>query len=508
MLSEEKIVEVLEAFDLTGSFRSAAQLCGVDHHTVRRAVARRDAGLAPVDAVPRVRVTDPYAEKITEWIDRSQGRIRADRVHGKLEAMGYQGSERTTRRVVAALKADWTRQHHRSYRPWIPEPGLWLQWDYGDGPVVAGSKVVLWCAWLAWSRFRVILPLPDRTLPSVIAALDRTFRAIGGAPTYALTDNEKTVTDRHVARLAVRNPKIVSASVYYGVSIRTCAPADPESKGGVEATVRIAKADLVPTDANLRPDYGSWAELEEACQATTDRFNSRIHAVTHRRPVDMLAEECEHLHAVPAEPYTVAFGETRAVSWSSTVAFRGARYSVPHTHRSDRVWVRVAGDEVVIVADEAGGPIEIARHPLLGPGGASIIDEHYPPRRNPLDRQPRPTNPGESAFLSIGPGAAAWLIEAAAVGARQIPARMDEAVAFIHITDPARVDEALGLAAMTGRFAPGDLESILAARRDEPRRANDAHSLQPGTARWARLGLSNPHDDTAGAAGADEESSR
>jgi hypothetical protein len=38
--------------------------------------------------------------------------------------------------------------------------------------------------------------------------------------------------------------------VYYGVSVRTCLPADPESKGGVEATVRIAKADLVPTDTN------------------------------------------------------------------------------------------------------------------------------------------------------------------------------------------------------------------------------------------------------------------
>ncbi|MFD1276094.1 hypothetical protein ACFQ51_43810 [Streptomyces kaempferi] len=30
-------------------------------------------------------------------------------------------------------------------------------------------------------------------------------------------------------------------------------PYDPESKGGAEATVRIAKADLVPTSANLQP---------------------------------------------------------------------------------------------------------------------------------------------------------------------------------------------------------------------------------------------------------------
>ena len=42
-------------------------------------------------------------------------------------------------------------------------------------------------------------PISDKSAPSVVAALDRTFRAIGGAPTYVLTDNEKTVTDRHIA---------------------------------------------------------------------------------------------------------------------------------------------------------------------------------------------------------------------------------------------------------------------------------------------------------------------
>ena len=47
MLSEEKAMEILEAYDLTRSFRSAAALCGVDHHTVRRYVAARAAGLDP-----------------------------------------------------------------------------------------------------------------------------------------------------------------------------------------------------------------------------------------------------------------------------------------------------------------------------------------------------------------------------------------------------------------------------------------------------------------------------
>jgi hypothetical protein len=49
-------------------------------------------------------------------------------------------------------------------------------------------KTVLFCAWLAWSRFRVVLALRDKTMPSVFAALDVTLRRAGGAPTYLLTD--------------------------------------------------------------------------------------------------------------------------------------------------------------------------------------------------------------------------------------------------------------------------------------------------------------------------------
>ncbi|MFZ2345677.1 MAG: IS21 family transposase [Candidatus Microthrix parvicella] len=490
MLSKEKIMEVLEAYDLTGSYRSAAQLCGVDHHTVRRYVKAREAGLdVTVRAAPaRETVVDPFIDHVEGWVDRSKGTIRGNVVHEKLEALGYDGSERTTRRVVKRVKAVWRHKNHRSYRPWIPEPGLWFQWDYGDGPLVCGEKSVLFCGWLAWCRFRLVFPLRDKRLGTVIAALDRSFRRLGGAPTYALTDNEKTVTERHIAALPVRNPKIVSAAVYYGVTIATCVPFDPESKGGSEATVKIAKADLVPSDANLRDEYDSWEALEAACEAFMDKVNNRAHSVTRRRPVDMLAEEQARLHRIPDEPYTIAFGESRSVSWSSTIQFRGARYSVPHTLCDERVWVRLSGDELVIVHVGDDGPTEVARHRIVQAGDASIVDGHYPPRKDPTDRQPKATNPHEEAFLAIGVGAKTWLVEAAAVGARQIETTMAQAVELCAATDRKRVDEALGLAATAGRFSIDDLKSILTTTRSEPRRANPAHSLQNGTRAWSQLG--------------------
>ncbi len=441
----------------------------------------------------REKVTDPFIDHIVGWVEKSKGKIRGDVVHTKLEAMGYTGSERTTRRVVKRLKNHWRRENHRSYRPWLVEPGLWFQWDYGDGPLVCGEKSILFCGWLAWCRYRVVIPLRDKRLPTIIGALDRSFRLLGGAPTYALTDNEKTVTERHIAALPVRNPKIVSAAVYYGVTITTCVPFDPESKGGSEATVKIAKADLVPSDTNLRDEYESWEALEAACEAFMDKVNNRVHAVTRRRPTDMLAEEQAKLHPVFGEPYTVAFGETRSVSWSSTIQFRGARYSVPHTLCDTRVWVRLSGDMLVIVTVGEDGPTEVARHLVVEAGQASIVDAHYPPRKDPTQREPKATNPHEEAFLAIGEGAKTWLVEAATVGARHIETTMGQAVELCAKVDRTRVDEALGLAATAGRFGIDDLNSILlTTTRSEPRRANPAHSLQNGTRAWSQLGRPQP----------------
>ena len=101
--------------------------------------------------------------------------------------MGFTGSERTTRRAVADLKRAWRAGNRRVHRPWVTEPGMWAQYDFGDGPRIAGAPTVLFCFWLAWCRFRVVLPLLDRSAPSVYAAIDTALRRVGGVPTYLLT---------------------------------------------------------------------------------------------------------------------------------------------------------------------------------------------------------------------------------------------------------------------------------------------------------------------------------
>ncbi|HTT90337.1 MAG TPA: IS21 family transposase [Acidimicrobiales bacterium] len=493
MLSEEKTMEVLEAYDLVKTYRCAAQLCGVDHHTVARAVADRAAGKEPSEPPVRARSADAFITKVEEWVERSSGKVRADVVHERLLAMGYVGSERTTRRVVAVVKKAHAFRSHRVYKPWVPEPGLWLQYDFGKGPRVGGAQTILFCSWLAWSRFRFITPLLDRSMASVITALDRALRLMGGAPTYVLTDNEKTVTDRHIAGIAVRNQLAVSVSAYYGLSLCTCVPYDPETKGGSESTVKLAKADLVPTDANLLDDYTSFAELEAACSAHSAVLNNRPHSVTRMVPALALATERGFLHPIPDVAYAAAFGESRSVGWSCTICYYGARYSVPHEHCGTRVWARTEADQVVIVAGEGSGAREVARHTKLGPGQTSLKDEHFPAQTGsgrPV-RRPRATNPDEERFLALGEGAARYLVEAAATGARRIEARMSQAVALARLHSPSAVDDALGLAAFAGRFGEGDIESILVHAKGAVTGAATPpaeHSLAQGTGAWSVLG--------------------
>jgi hypothetical protein len=490
----EAIMEILAAYDLTHSYRDAAALVGCAPNTVARYVAAREAGGLRATPIQRSQLIDPFREKLEEWVEASHGRVRADVAQRKLEAMGYAGSNRTTRRAVADAKAAYRSGHRRRFRPWLPEPGLWFQWDYADGPLVEGRRSWLWCAWLAWSRFRVVLPIGDKTLPTVVACLDTTLRRFGGAPTYGLSDNEKTLTLEHIARIPVRHPTLAEVGRYYGLTLASCVPADPQSKAGSEATVRVATADLVPTDANLLPSYPSFAQLRLACEAWCERVNARPHRATRCPPVERLALERERLHPLPTEPFTAAFGVTRSVGdVLPVINFEGGEYSVPEAYAGQQVWVRHHDDVIVIVHVDRDGAHEIARWAPTVPGQPRHDPTHFGSApEGPLHRTPRPRTADEAAFLAIGAGAGQWLISAAATGTARMRTKMLAAVALAKIYGPGPVDRALASAAELGRFADEDLAELLrfqaTARPGKVRRLDEVRSLQTGTAAWTGFG--------------------
>jgi hypothetical protein len=271
-------------------------------------------------------------------------------------------------------------------------------------------------------------------------------------------------------------------------------PADPQSKGGSEAAVRVAKADLVPTDHNLREQYQDWQALEVACQQFMADVNTRPHRATRQPPLTLLAQEHAHLHRVPRVGHTLCFGQTRKVSPQATVSLGDAVYSVPHELIRERVWVRSDGEQFIVVHIDEQGPREVARHELTTPGRPSICDEHYPPRpAGALERKPRARSEEEREFLAIGDGAERWLKCAAAEGTQRIRRKMAEAVDLAKLHGAQQVSEALERCASYGRFADGDLASILAHQQQAtvialPKRLSEDASLQASTRSWEALG--------------------
>jgi hypothetical protein len=221
-----------------------------------------------------------------------------------------------------------------------------------------------------------------------------------------------------------------------------------------------------------------------------------VHRESAAVPDHRLAAGRQRLHPLPADPYVLALGEERLVNDDQAARFGSVRYSTPPGHAGDRVWCRIHGSELVIVARARGGLTEIARHLLSTPGNPRIRDEHYPhhPGGNgPRQPRPRPRTAAEEAFLNLGEGAARWLTEAAAAGAQRIRSKMARAVELAAVTGSAHVDQALGLAAIAGRFGDGDLPAILdylsmSGPAGELVTADEAHSAQPGTGSWAALG--------------------
>ncbi|MGI0130827.1 MAG: Mu transposase domain-containing protein [Thermoplasmata archaeon] len=159
------------------------------------------------------------------------------------------------------------------------------------------------------------------------------------------------MTREIVCALSVLHPDLVRLATHYAFTPITAAPADPESKGKVEALVKFVKTDCVPAEGFTSLDEANrWAERWCA------EVNGEPHSETCAVPAQRLVSERMVLRPLRERP-AVATGERRRVDKFSTVRFASARYSVPSGLRGE--WLEVAvegnlvrisrrGDEVVV----------------------------------------------------------------------------------------------------------------------------------------------------------------
>lgn len=447
-------MDIVHAYQELGSYRAAAAVCGTTAKTVKRVLARRATGEVEHRRAIVPRKTDGVTELIAVRVRTSDGRISAKRLLPPARAAGYTGSERSFRRAVARAKTAW-RGKRRTYRPWVPTPGDYLMIDWGTE---AGLQI--FCAVLAWSRYRFVRFANDQRRETTLQFLAECFAELGGVPAKVLADRMGCLKGGTVANVVVPNVEYVRFATHFGFQPDFCEAADPESKGMVEALVGYAKRDLVIPAG----DWSSTGAANLAATAWCAEVNGRVHSETMAIPVERLVTERGVLRPLPSLRPPLRQGERRKVDRLGTVRFGSARYSVPARLVGFAVEVVAHAGEVVICHEDA----EVARHAVVAPGEVALDDEHYGGKVVRPTRAIRPRSSSEIAFLALGGSAEAFLRAAAAAGTTRLAGELVEIVALEAAWGREALTRAVERAVAFRRFKAADVRTILLAGAGVP----------------------------------------
>jgi transposase len=466
MKSSGEVMDIIAAYRQVGTYRGAAVMCGTTHKTVKRVVERAQSGGKRPQRAPRERNYDSVADLVAGRVKATSGRISAKRLLPAARAAGYQGSPRNFRRLVAAAKEEWRRDHRRGRRPAVWAPGEVLAIDWGSTGVLH-----VFCAVLAWSRFRFVRFALNEKAETTLSFLAECFEELGGVPKTVLADRMGCLKGGVVANKVVPTAEYVRLAAHYGFRPDWCEAADPQSKGVVENLVGYAKRDLMIPQA----PFAGMAAANDAARLWCAEVNGAIHSETCAVPAERLEAERELLTALPSlRPAIGRPGVARKVDRLSCVRFGSARYSVPT--RLIGLQVAVAeSDGRLLVTDPATGEV-VAGHAPVAPGEASVLDEHYGGPRPAPRRAVRAKTAAEKAFVTLGPVAEQFIAGSAASGNARLASDLGELAALRAAHgDPALV-AALERAVAFRRWRAEDIRSILAAGTGtpQPRAAGDA----------------------------------
>lgn len=461
MKSVRERMDINAAYREVGTYRGAADICGTTPKTVRRVV---EAAERTDEADRAVHNYDGVRAIVAERVAKTQGRITAKRLLPIATAAGYTGSARNFRRLVAETKAGWRVDHHRGRRPGVWTPGDVLVFDWGEiGPLF------VFCAVLAWSRWRFVYFADNLGSTATLAALAACFEELGGVPKTALTDRMGCLKGGTVAGVVVPTADYVRFATHYGFRPDFCEGQDPASKGIVENLVGYVKSDLmIPAELTVTDLAAANAAGRSWCVEVNAAVHSEIAAV----PAERLLTESPLLGPLPSLRAQIGKLVIRKVDRLSCIRFGSARYSVPTRHIGRQVEVSVCDGAVQIVSLGA----VIAEHAVVSPGEASVNDDHYGGARPAPRRAVRPKTTAEIAFCALGPTAEAFIKAAAAAGNTSLAGDLDELAGLEAAHGRDALVTALERAIHFSRFRAHDVRSILAAGTGvaRPTRPGDA----------------------------------
>ena len=318
---------------------------------------------------PRTSRLDPFKARIVRLLETHP--YSAQQIFQRLREEGFDGGFTIIKDYVRRVRP----VRREAFLKLSFAPGECAQLDWGAyGSIGVGStrrRLSFFVMVLCYSRLLYVEFTVSQTMEHFLAAHEHAFAAFHGCPGRLMIDNLKSaVLQRVVGEAPVFNPRYLDFARHWGFSISPCNVAKGNEKGRVENGVGYVKKNFLNG-----LDLLDFSAVNPAAQLWLDTIaNVRIHGETHRRPVDMFAEEQAHLRPLNPNPFDIARVETVRVSKQFRVALDSNHYSVPAEYTGRHVTLKATPDWLCIYTNDK----LIARHHRSYDRRQDIEDPDHP----------------------------------------------------------------------------------------------------------------------------------
>jgi transposase len=403
-----RLQELVRLHRMGSCGREVARMLGMSpntERTYRQALERASMLAGDVDSLPELSVLrdailaekpvrntpqqtsslEAYAEQVRAMSERGAGPTAIfDRL--RLEDTAFGGSLAAVKRLYARIRAERGVSAEDVAIPVETEPGHVAQVDFGyvgflyDAAEGRLRKAYVFVLVLGFSRHMFARIVFDQKVETWLRLHIEAFEEFGAVPAVLVPDNLKAAVVRAAFGLDEQtslNRSYRELARHYGFKVDPAPMASPEKKGKVEAGVKYVKRNFfLPRDerdaAVLQVQLVAWVR---------EIAGARTHGTTQLKPFDVFEQvERAAMQALPARRAELVVWKTAQVHRDTHVVFRKAMYSVPWRFIGKEVWVRAAGNSILIYVDET----RVVEHQRVPAGKRSTRTEHLPDHRTDL----------------------------------------------------------------------------------------------------------------------------
>ena len=397
MIDYETFCKIRDHHDRQGlTIAQTARALGLHAQTVAKWIgqeqyrARRSA--------PRASRLDPFKPQVLRLLEAHP--YSTQQIFQRLREQGFAGGLTVVKDYVRRVRPP----RREAFLKLSFAPGECAQVDWGEyGSIAVGGtrrRLSFFVLVLCYSRLMYVEFTVSQTMEHFLACHAHAFEAIQGAPARVMVDNLRSaVLARLAGQAPVFNRQYLDFARHCGFEITACNVARGNEKGRVENGVGYVKKNLLNG-----LELAQFSAINPAARLWLDTVaNVRIHGETHRRPVELFAEERSRLRPLNPMPYDAARISTVRATRQFRVALDTNHYSVPAQYAGARLMLKAYPERVCIYHQDQ----LIARHARSYDRHQDIEDPDHP---KALLEQRRAAGEQRllARFLALSPQAGAY----------------------------------------------------------------------------------------------------